>query len=51
VWFAEQIERLYPGVPKLELFCRSPRPGWDVWGFEADGGGEAVNKSENEVAA
>ena len=36
-WFAEQIERLYPGVPKIELFCRSPRPGWDVWGFEATG--------------
>lgn len=34
-FFAEQIERLYPGIAKLELFCRSPRPGWDVWGFEA----------------
>jgi N6-adenosine-specific RNA methylase IME4/ParB-like chromosome segregation protein Spo0J len=32
---AEQIERLWPGVPKLEMFCRSPRPGWDAWGFEA----------------
>ncbi|MBA8861767.1 N6-adenosine-specific RNA methylase IME4/ParB-like chromosome segregation protein Spo0J [Ochrobactrum anthropi] len=37
VWFAEQIERLYPDVPKLELFCRSPRPGWDAWGYEAAG--------------
>lgn len=34
-FFAEQIERLFPGVPKLELFCRSPRPGWDAWGYEA----------------
>lgn len=34
-YFAEQIELLYPGIAKLELFCRSPRPGWDVWGFEA----------------
>ncbi|MBZ9719122.1 ParB N-terminal domain-containing protein [Mesorhizobium sp. AD1-1] len=34
-WYAEQIERLYPGVPKLEMFCRSPRPGWQAWGFEA----------------
>jgi len=33
-WYAEQIERLYPGVPKLEMFCRAPRAGWDVWGFE-----------------
>lgn len=34
-FFAEQIERLYPDLPKLELFCRNPRPGWDAWGFEA----------------
>lgn len=34
-WFAEQIERLYPGIPRIELFSRAPRPGWDVWGFEA----------------
>jgi N6-adenosine-specific RNA methylase IME4/ParB-like chromosome segregation protein Spo0J len=29
------IERMYPGLPKLELFARSRRPGWDVWGNEA----------------
>lgn len=34
-WFAEQIERLYPEIPKLEMFCRAPRPGWQAWGFEA----------------
>ncbi len=34
-FFAETIERLYPGVARLELFCRVSRPGWDVWGFEA----------------
>lgn len=34
--FAETIERLYPGIARIELFSRSPRPGWDVWGFEAD---------------
>lgn len=39
-WFAEQIERLYPDLPKLELFCRSPRPGWDAWGYEAAGRAE-----------
>ena len=32
---AEQIERLWPSVPKLEMFCRAPRPGWDAWGYEA----------------
>nr|WP_246301866.1 MT-A70 family methyltransferase [Rhizobium rhizolycopersici] len=34
-FYAETIERLYPGVPRLELFCRAPRPGWDAWGYEA----------------
>ncbi|MBB2973971.1 MT-A70 family methyltransferase [Mesorhizobium sp. RMAD-H1] len=42
-FFAEQIERLYPGVPKLELFCRSPCPGWDAWGYEAQGGEGAAS--------
>lgn len=36
-WFAEQIERLYPGISRIELFSRAPRPGWDAWGFEAGG--------------
>ncbi|MFC6491158.1 MT-A70 family methyltransferase [Nitratireductor sp. GCM10026969] len=34
-FFAETIERLYPDMPRLELFCRRPRPGWDAWGYEA----------------
>ncbi len=29
------IERMYPGLPKVELFSRSPRQGWDAWGFES----------------
>lgn len=33
--FAEQIEAFYPEMPRLEMFCRSPRPGWTAWGFEA----------------
>jgi N6-adenosine-specific RNA methylase IME4 len=33
--FAEIIERLYPNVPKLEMFAREARPGWAVWGNEA----------------
>lgn len=44
-WFAEQIERLYPGIAKIELFCRAPRPGWDVWGFEA----AAINPNKEQV--
>ena len=26
------LERWYPGLPKLEMFCRVPRDGWSVWG-------------------
>ncbi|MDQ5907481.1 MAG: hypothetical protein QG590_1966 [Pseudomonadota bacterium] len=33
--FAELIERMYPALPKIELFCRSPRSGWAVWGNQA----------------
>jgi ParB/RepB/Spo0J family partition protein len=33
--FAEHIERLFPNVPKLEMFARKARPGWAVWGNEA----------------
>jgi N6-adenosine-specific RNA methylase IME4 len=32
---AETIERLYPNVPKLEMFARTHRAAWDVWGNEA----------------
>jgi N6-adenosine-specific RNA methylase IME4 len=28
------IARLFPNVPKLEMFAREPRDGWDVWGNE-----------------
>lgn len=26
------IERMYPGLPKVELFSRQPRNGWSAWG-------------------
>jgi N6-adenosine-specific RNA methylase IME4/ParB-like chromosome segregation protein Spo0J len=31
----ELIERMYPDLPKIELFARHARPGWDAWGNEA----------------
>jgi N6-adenosine-specific RNA methylase IME4 len=32
------IERMYPDLPKIELFARGEsRPGWAVWGNEAQG--------------
>lgn len=35
----ELIESMYPTLPKVELFCRSPRDGWAAWGNQA---GEAA---------
>jgi N6-adenosine-specific RNA methylase IME4 len=32
--FAEMIERLWPSTPKLEMFARRRRDGWDSWGNE-----------------
>lgn len=31
----EMIERYYPTLPKLELFCRAPRKNWTAWGNQA----------------
>ena len=28
------IERMYPGLPMVELFCRTPRENWANWGNE-----------------
>ena len=30
------LERMFPHVPKVELFCRERRPGWDAWGNHVD---------------
>jgi N6-adenosine-specific RNA methylase IME4 len=30
------IEEMYPALPKIELFCRSPRDGWSVWGNQSE---------------
>lgn len=40
--FAEMIEGLFPNLPKVEMFCRSPRAGWAAHGNEAHGT-EATN--------
>jgi N6-adenosine-specific RNA methylase IME4 len=31
----ELIERMYPTLPKIELFARNKREGWDAWGNQA----------------
>lgn len=46
-FYAEQIEKLFPGVARLELFSRRARPGWDHWGFEAD---DAPSQAEESMA-
>ena len=33
----EMLERLYPTLPKLEMYARRARPGWDRWGLDGDG--------------
>jgi hypothetical protein len=39
------IEAMYPGLPKIELFARQQRPGWDVWGNETGKFGEVPTPS------
>jgi N6-adenosine-specific RNA methylase IME4 len=31
----KMIERMYPTLPRIELFCRTPREGWKAWGNQA----------------
>lgn len=31
----ELIERMYPTLPRMEMFCRAPREGWFAWGNQA----------------
>ena len=40
-FFADMISTLYPTTPKLEMFARVGRVGWDVIGNEAPNGEEA----------
>lgn len=36
-FYYEMIEAAYPQLPKIELFCRSPRDGWAAHGNQSDG--------------
>lgn len=33
--FYELIEQMYGELPRVELFCRSPREGWAAWGNQS----------------
>jgi N6-adenosine-specific RNA methylase IME4 len=39
----ELIERMYPTLPKIELFARDTREGWAAWGNEAPAAMEAAS--------
>jgi N6-adenosine-specific RNA methylase IME4 len=39
---AESIVKLTGDVPRLEMFARVKRPGWDAWGNQTDRFGEAA---------
>ncbi|TGR83316.1 S-adenosylmethionine-binding protein [Mesorhizobium sp. M2D.F.Ca.ET.223.01.1.1] len=41
-FYYEMIEQAYPQLPKIELFCRSPREGWSVWGNQSGGEADAA---------
>ena len=30
------VELMYPDLPKIELFARQARPGWQAWGNEVE---------------
>jgi site-specific DNA-methyltransferase (adenine-specific) len=45
-----KIERLYPDVPKIELFARRGRPGWDIWGNELENTIEYDNEKMEWIA-
>lgn len=36
IYFYELLEETFPNDKKIELFARSARPGWDVWGNEVE---------------
>ncbi|MGB3044169.1 MAG: MT-A70 family methyltransferase [Xanthobacteraceae bacterium] len=35
--YLDVIEAMTPGLSRIELFSRNPRPGWDAWGNQAGG--------------
>lgn len=46
--FTEWFERVSPG-PGLEMFARTPRPGWDSWGNQIDKFSPHIAGSEGAV--
>jgi len=49
--FAAMIVEYYPSLPKLEMFARQPRDGWDSWGNEANPEATAATTGDGRAAA
>lgn len=45
-WFYELVEKCSPG-PRLEIFCRRPRAGWDAFGDEGEKMEQAAKEDPN----
>ncbi|KAF0248710.1 MAG: MT-A70 family protein, partial [bacterium] len=43
ICFYEIIEIMYPQLPKLEMFARNARQGWQAWGNQSVGGKNGKN--------
>jgi N6-adenosine-specific RNA methylase IME4 len=42
----ELIERMYPELPKIELFARNARDGWAAWGNQAPANADGLDIPE-----
>jgi len=40
LWGYQLVEIYFPTLPRIELFARSGRAGWETWGKEAPAGGQ-----------
>ncbi|HZO93103.1 MAG TPA: MT-A70 family methyltransferase [Candidatus Baltobacteraceae bacterium] len=45
----EAVEKLWPHVPRIELFARRARAGWDAWGAEAPAGSDVASTREQKM--
>lgn len=48
--FHEIIERIYPTLPKLEMFARTARLGWQSWGAEAEQDSSGTSSRQTDMA-
>ena len=44
-YYYDLIERMTPDMPRIELFARSPRRGWSVWGNQSQALPETAEKA------